>query len=73
MTAAEQTILNAVGEAAASGAFEHSYQSDELRRAAGLRRSDLGMRRPFVFGGGAVVDSRRRYRDRIGDPTSVGQ
>jgi len=43
LTSAEQAVLAALGEVAQSGAFEIEWQTEELRRAAGLRPSDLGL------------------------------
>ncbi len=43
LTAADQAVLAAVSEVAQAGAFEQEWQTDELRRAAGLARSDLGL------------------------------
>jgi len=43
LTPAEQAVLDALREVAQAGAFEQEWQTDELRRAAGLRPSDLGL------------------------------
>ena len=42
LTAEDHAILAAISAAAQTGAFERETHTDELRRAAGLRPSDLG-------------------------------
>ncbi|MDQ2806703.1 MAG: hypothetical protein M3Z04_07270 [Chloroflexota bacterium] len=41
LTVADQAVLTALSEAAQAGVFAHEWHTDELRRAAGLLRSDL--------------------------------
>ncbi len=41
LSSEDQAVLTELSEAAQAGAFAHEWHTDELRRAAGLLRSDL--------------------------------